>query len=117
MSRSFSWSPSSEAAILTSLLARRHEVHFASEILPGRLYISDASMAYDEDGLKQMGVTHVVSVLEYAPPIAHAFNQLHIPIADTFETNILRYFEETTKFIRSALAENDDTKVLVRRAR
>ncbi|EGN91985.1 hypothetical protein SERLA73DRAFT_17524, partial [Serpula lacrymans var. lacrymans S7.3] len=38
---------------------------------------------------------------------------LHIPIADTSETDILKHLEITTAFINNALANSKDNKVLV----
>jgi len=36
-----------------------------------------------------------------------------VPIADSWNANILKYLDGTTEFIRAALAENEDNKVLV----
>ncbi|KAI0319981.1 protein-tyrosine phosphatase-like protein, partial [Amylostereum chailletii] len=86
-----------------------------SEILTGRLYISDLSVAHDQDGLARLGITHVVSVLEptITPVLGPSFTQLHVGIEDSFRTNILQHFDRTTEFIRKALADNDNCKVLV----
>ncbi|KAF8889347.1 protein-tyrosine phosphatase-like protein [Infundibulicybe gibba] len=67
----------------------------ASLIVP-RVYLSDAFI--------------------YAPGIPDMIpdtHRLHIRLADRAEENILSHLETTTNFINSALAENENNKVLV----
>lgn len=86
----------------------------ASEVLP-RLYLTDLFTARDEAQLTGLGITHVVSVMENAPmlPQAISLRTLHIPLSDSSDQNILGYLPESTSFIRDALAESPDSRVLV----
>lgn len=87
----------------------------ASLIVP-RVYLSGYSTASDAEELSRLGITHVVSVLEHAPNIPDSIaakNKLHVCVADQPEEYILAHFEETTEFIRSALAESKKNNVLV----
>lgn len=85
----------------------------ASQILP-RLYLSNLFTARDEEQLLSLGITHVISVIETLPKLPESIKVLHIPIADSMDTNILQYLDQTTAFITAALAENEHNKVLVR---
>lgn len=86
----------------------------ASEVLP-RLYLTDLFTARDESLLSELGITHVVSVLERPPkfPEAHPLRTLHIPLSDSSDQDILAHLPVTTSFIRNALAESPDSRVLV----
>ncbi|KAH9977516.1 protein-tyrosine phosphatase-like protein, partial [Russula compacta] len=86
----------------------------ASEVLP-RLYLTDLFTARDEAQLTGLGITHVVSVMEHAPmlPQAISLRTLHIPLSDSSDQDILGYLPESTSFIRDALAESPDSRVLV----
>ncbi|GLB41747.1 putative protein-tyrosine phosphatase family. Non-receptor class dual specificity subfamily protein [Lyophyllum shimeji] len=87
----------------------------ASLIIP-RLYLSDVFTAGDEATLTRLGITHVVSVLEYEPNIPEIIpreRKLHVRLADQSNADILSRLPETTEFITSALAENETNKVLV----
>jgi len=86
----------------------------ASEVLP-RLYLTDLFTARDESLLSELGITHVVSVLERPPkfPEAHSLRTLHIPLSDSSDQDILAHLPVTTSFIHNALAESPDSRVLV----
>ena len=87
-----------------------------SLILP-RLYLTNWTVASDEALLAELGVTHVVSVLEFPPEYSGAaagVRTLHVRVEDTFRTDILAHLDGTTAFIRAALEENETNKVLVR---
>jgi atypical dual specificity phosphatase len=86
----------------------------ASEVLP-RLYLTDLFTARDETQLAELGITHVVSVLEQPPkfPQTHPLRTLHIPLSDSSDQDILAHLPVTTSFIRNALAESPDSRVLV----
>ncbi|KAF8631858.1 hypothetical protein AX15_002128 [Amanita polypyramis BW_CC] len=81
-----------------------------------RLYLSDYACARDAEKLSDLGVTHVVSAIDYnvhLPSSIKDEHKLHIRILDGAGQNILQYLEETTKFIRAALEENETNVVLV----
>ncbi|KAH9975712.1 protein-tyrosine phosphatase-like protein [Lactifluus volemus] len=85
----------------------------ASEVLP-RLYLTDLFTARDEEQLNALGITHVVSVIEQAPVLPQkSLRTLHIPLSDTSDQDILVHLPLTTSFIRDALAESPDSRVLV----
>ncbi|KAN0129836.1 Protein-tyrosine phosphatase-like protein [Lactarius tabidus] len=86
----------------------------ASEVLP-RLYLTDLFTARNKTQLSALGITHVISVLEDAPvfPETHALRKLHIPLPDSAYEDILAHLPATTAFIRDALAESPDSRVMV----
>jgi atypical dual specificity phosphatase len=86
----------------------------ASEVVP-RLYLTDLFTARDETQLSSLGITHVVSVIEHAPafPQMQSLRTLHIPLSDASDQDILAHLPVTTSFIRDALAESPDSRVLV----
>ena len=85
----------------------------ANEIVP-RLYLSDLSTALDVDTLTRLGITHVLSILDFAPDLVPAaITHLHIRLDDRFDADILQHLPQTTEFIRAALAGREDNKVLV----
>lgn len=88
----------------------------ASLIVP-RVYLSDYFTAQDADELVRLGITHVISAIEYEPAIPGCIpeeRRLHVRLPDTSSADILVYLNGTTEFITSALAENETNKVLVR---
>jgi len=86
----------------------------ASEVLP-RLYLTDLFTARDEAQLTSLGITHVVSVIEHAPifPKTQSLRTLHIPLSDSSDEDILAHLPVATSFIRNALAEDPDSRVMV----
>ena len=102
----------------TSHIATDGDARFgrtASLITP-RLYLSDYFTARDEDTLARLGITHVVSVLEMEPMLPAripAENRLHVKLLDNTGEDILSRLDETTEYIKRALAENEHNKVLV----
>ena len=88
----------------------------APSLIVPRLYLSNIFTARNAKKLKALGVTHVVSVIDQDPELPQSLplKTLHIPLADTMDSNILQYLDTTTTFIRDALAENETNVVLVR---
>ena len=86
----------------------------ASEVLP-RLYLTDLFTARDEAQLTSLGITHVVSVLERPPtlPQTQSLRTLHIPLSDSTDQDVLTHLPVATSFIRNALAEDPNSRVLV----
>jgi atypical dual specificity phosphatase len=85
-----------------------------SEVVP-RLYLTNIFTAHDEAQLSRLGITHVVSVVESAPTLSQTqpLRMLHIPLKDYPSQDILTHFPVTTLFIRNALAEDPNSRVLV----
>jgi hypothetical protein len=86
-----------------------------SEITP-RVFVADWFVAQNWDALDALGVTHVVSVCEIPPIVSSKIAHLHVCIVDLPIADIGEHFEQTTTFIRDALAATG-TKVLVRYSR
>lgn len=86
----------------------------ANEVIP-RLYLTDLFTANNETQRSALGITHVVSVLEHAPrfPETHSIQTLHIPLSDSAYEDILTHLPTTTAFIRDALAESPNSRVMV----
>lgn len=87
----------------------------ASEITP-RLYLSDYRTARNSKTLEELGITHVISIIEWAPDLPEIIPQtqrLHLPLSDTPGANILKHLDKTTSFITAALEENETNKVMV----
>jgi len=87
--------------------------HGPSLIVP-RLHLSDYTIAYDEKELKRLRVTHLVTAMDVSPPYHPELPQLkrlHVPIEDDPRLNIAAHFDQTTQFIREALA--DESSVVV----
>jgi len=85
-------------------------------LIVNRLYLGNLAAAGDEAKLTELGITHVLSILEITPDIPDTIgkdNHLHIQLNDTSGSDILRHLEQTTEFITSALGENAKNKVLV----
>ena len=88
--------------------------HMASEVLP-RLYLTDLFTARDETQLTSLGITHVISVIECPPtfPQTQSLRTLHIPLSDNADEDILTHLPAATSFIRNALAEDPNARVMV----
>jgi len=85
-----------------------------SKIAP-RLYLTCLATAKDAKQLAELGITHVVSVIENAPtfPSTHPLRTLHISVSDYDGEDILSHLPATTSFIRGALAESPKNRVMV----
>ncbi|KAF9453585.1 phosphatases II [Macrolepiota fuliginosa MF-IS2] len=100
-------------------LARTLTQHRASDdvnLIVDRLYLGNWAAAGDNSKLVELGITHVVSVIEFSPDIPDIIvgdNKLHIQINDTSGENISRHLEQTTDFIKSALEADKKNRVLV----
>lgn len=86
----------------------------ASRIAP-RLYLTCLATASDTIQLADLGITHVLSVIEDAPifPSTLPLRTLHVSVSDYADEDILTHLSATTSFIRSALAESPSNRVLV----
>jgi atypical dual specificity phosphatase len=87
----------------------------ASLITP-RLYLSDYGTARNSKKLEELGITHIISVIECRPDLPEVIPQtqrFHLPLPDTPEANIVEHLDATTAFIKAALEENETNKVLV----
>ncbi|KAI0780163.1 phosphatases II [Fomes fomentarius] len=84
----------------------------ASEIAPG-LFVCDLYTATSPAVLRQLGVTHVVSVMRkpsyrYPRPIEH----LCVPVDDHSDNNLLDYLDYTVRWIQTALSRADGCVII-----
>ena len=110
---SSSWGP----GLTCTLPTRKSFERCATLILP-RLYLSDLATAKQEATLLELGITHVISAMEYAPNLPQSIpdeRRLHVNIADRPDANVLQHLDETTEYIRQVLSESPENKVLVGR--
>lgn len=84
-------------------------------IIP-RLYLCDLHTAQDPAVSTSLGITHIVSVLDFHPTFSHEMHhikKMHVRMSDNFREKITPHLDDTTAFIREAL-EDSESKVLVR---
>ncbi|THU86236.1 phosphatases II [Dendrothele bispora CBS 962.96] len=101
--------------VTTKVPKNVNSIRQASLIVP-RVYISDYTTASSRDQLSELGITHVVSVLELDPVIPDSIpkeNRLHISVLDRPDADILVHLERTTEFIKNALDAAAKNRVLV----
>jgi len=78
----------------------------ANEVISG-LYLGNINSVYDKTRLKELGITHIVSVLAgFDPPYPSEFNYLVLNALDTTNTNLSKVFEISNEFIDTALQDN-----------
>eukprot|EP00347_Sterkiella_histriomuscorum_P001122 403373242 len=83
-----------------------------NEILPGQLFMSDITTAENLDVLHRLSITHIVSCTKIEPRHPDKFTYKQLPVDDTSEEDIKKYFKMAVKFIESAI-ENEGGVVLV----
>jgi protein-tyrosine phosphatase len=89
----------------------KENIFEADEILHG-LYIGNIYSVYDSIKLKNIGITHIISVLSgFDPPYPDTFNYLILNALDNTNTHLSQNFEKTNKFIEEAFSENG--KILI----
>ncbi|KAI0642259.1 phosphatases II [Trametes meyenii] len=89
----------------------REAAQTPSEIT-SRLFLSGLYTAVDEEQLIAIGVTHVVSVIEYRPKYPKTLTKLktlHIPVEDNDHADLLQHLDITTAFIKTALEDRRNT--------
>ena len=63
--------------------------------------------------MKELGITHMVTVMEVVPTSNLSIMRHHVKIADRWDEDVLKHLDGTTEFIRAALQENQTNTVLV----
>jgi dual specificity phosphatase 12 len=74
----------------------------------GKLYIGGLYALYQTDLIREAGITHVLSVIDYDPLLQDRFKHLkhyHIRADDDPNQNLLEHFEATNKYIDEGLRE------------
>jgi protein-tyrosine phosphatase len=83
----------------------------ATKIIDG-IYLGNVESSYDYKKLKELGITHIISVIAgYEPPFPNDFNYLVVCATDSENTELQDVFEKTNTFIDKAFEENG--KVLI----
>ncbi|KAI6008980.1 protein-tyrosine phosphatase-like protein [Pisolithus marmoratus] len=77
-----------------------------------RLYLSDAFTARARN-LKTLGVTHIVSALEANLAFDEGIVVMRVPVKDSADADISKWFDAVVKFIQDALDAHEQNKVLV----
>lgn len=97
---------------LTSVSPIRHP-----DLIIPRLYLCDLYTAQDPVVAASLGITHIVSVLDFVPTFPNEMQhieKMHVRLSDNFREKITPHLEHTTAFIREALESDPENKVLVR---
>ncbi|KAF8923301.1 hypothetical protein BGZ58_003109 [Dissophora ornata] len=81
------------------------------EVLPG-LYLGGSQPSESKEYMKAYGVTHILQITDInTPRFPGEFIYKIIPVPDMDETNLIKHFPDTNKFIDGALERGG--KVLV----
>ncbi|KAF8918266.1 hypothetical protein BGZ58_004883, partial [Dissophora ornata] len=73
------------------------------EILPG-LYLGGSQPTESKAYMKTQGITHILQVADmWTPQYPADFTYEIIPVQDTDQTNLIKYFPDTYSFINGAL--------------
>jgi len=102
-----SYTVSKIKSLYTYLLGGNFE---AQEIIKN-VYLGNIDSAYDYNKLKELGITHIISVIAGFYPSYEDFNYLTLDALDTENTNLKDSFELCNNFIDEALDNNG--KVLI----
>lgn len=109
-----------QAALIRTIRNRRprnetQRYGHGATLVSARLYLSDLSTVQAPGTLRYLGITHVVSALE--ADVSRSFDTsvvfMHVPIRDSLDTDIARWFDCVVNFIYGALAANQRNRVLV----
>lgn len=74
-----------------------------STVHEDRVYLGSIESAYNKHKLVELGVTHVVSLVEQGVPYPGRFEYLHIALPDVEATDLYSRFDEACKFIDLAI--------------
>lgn len=85
---------------------------FEADNIVDSIYLGNINSVYDIKKLKELGITHIVSVIAgFIPPYPEDFNYLVINALDTVNTELFENFNTANEFISEAL--DNDGKVLI----
>jgi protein-tyrosine phosphatase len=83
----------------------------ADEIMYG-VYLGNIDSVFDYKKLKELGITHIVSIINgFIPPYPNDFNYLVINALDNINTNLKQTFKDANEFIDEAFYSNG--KILI----
>ena len=76
------------------------------------IYIGNYSTSTNQQLLKDLGITHIISVIpSFNPPFLDKFKYLHIEAYDDESQDMTQYFENSNEFISNCL--NEGGKILI----
>jgi protein-tyrosine phosphatase len=76
--------------------------HAPSSIVP-QLYLGNIESAYNKHKLRDLGVTHVLSIFESLPPYPDRFQYKVVELPDLESSNLYEHFESAVAFIDGAV--------------
>jgi len=86
------------------------------DLIVPRLYLSDLHTAQDPVVATSLGITHILSVIDFVPTFPDEMQhvqKMHVRLSDNFREKITPHLDHTTTFIREALERDPENKVLV----
>ena len=84
----------------------------ASEIIPG-LYLGSIGAAFNKKTLEGAGITHILTCAgNLKPRYPDEYKYMLLPLQDSCNENIAKYFRQANEFIREALDQTTDESVL-----
>ena len=87
-----------------SAMKLTREDNVPAEIIPG-VYLGSIGAAYNKESLKTNGITHILTCADKLKPrFPEEFKYECLPILDTPNENIVKYFRLANNFIADALA-------------
>lgn len=87
-----------------------------ADLIVPRVYLSGLRAAQDAAVAASLGITHIVSILDFHPTFPDEMRhikKIHVMLSDSFRERITPHLDDTTAFIREALESNSENKVLV----
>lgn len=100
-----------KANCIIKYYSNNRNIFEANEIIKG-VYLGNINSVYDIEKLKNIGITHVISVIGgFIPPYPEDFKYLVINALDTQYTNLIDNFDTANDFIDDAIM--DDSKILI----
>ncbi|KAG8451713.1 hypothetical protein GDO86_003779 [Hymenochirus boettgeri] len=83
------------------------------EIIPGLFYLGDQRQAWDRHIRKDLKIrAHVnVSLDQEKEHISEIHNELHVPVEDSCESDLLQYFFNSCQFIDAQMSQNSTVLV------
>lgn len=89
-------------------------MQFSADLIDERLWLGNLDAAENLNALKNLHITHVVSVIrevEFQP--INEISRLHFRVEDVETTDLLSIFDQCADFIDRALTENRQNNVLI----
>jgi len=81
-----------------------------AEVLSGRLFLGNKAHAFDYNTLKRLGITHVLNVSrDVSTPFEGEIKYCSCYVADSVNSDVSQFFEETHSFISEAMEVPNST--------